>query len=403
MPVVLAAVLLPACAWRPGGSRGLPPALSVEHFSPNRCSLSVDFPCREDRECPPGESCVSALVTEADVEMRDGGHSALVGEKILWVFGDTISSDRTLRSATAAWSALGSPWKLEEEVDERNRPRQFFPFTSTELEFNERTLPSCCEEQEGCPPGDPYCRCPPRTDCRVRIALWPGDVVDRGDGSAFCLYEKLFVGAAYYDYRRVYTGVAVARSGRTVAERLRAGDGTPLVLFRGDEPRFLHATAVGETVYVWGSANREGCVVDVFLGRVPRARLAEREAFEFWNGHGWVPEVAEASPVLTRAQGGLGSVVWSDALRRFVAAYADLCTGGNKVLLRFSPKPEGPWSEPLVLDLAPFGASPDAYYALLHSALSRSGFLVLSYFDFAGPEKGQIRLLRLDPGARARS
>jgi hypothetical protein len=180
-----------------------------------------------------------------------------------------------------------------------------------------------------------------------------------------------------------------------VAERVRGSDGEPLVLFAEPEPRFLYALRDGDWVYVYGTTKHEdGCAADVYLARVAREAMAHRRAYSFWNGESWIEPLGAAKPVLRGIPGGLGSVAWNEKLGSYVSAHADLCTKG-RVYMRAAPRPQGPWSDAIEVDLSPLGASPAAYYALLHPELGHESELVLSYFDFVSYEAGQVRLVRL--------
>src|SRR5437016_4488409 len=65
--------------------------------------------------------------TPPSVTTRDGGSTALIGNKILWTFGDTLftpqSEDRTnLRSNTAALADPSTPLVVTEPVDAKGAP-----------------------------------------------------------------------------------------------------------------------------------------------------------------------------------------------------------------------------------------------------------------------------------------
>src|SRR5947209_153449 len=74
---------------------------------------------------------------------RDGTTSALVGDQLLWTFGDTALTKNTLddgtpvRSATAGWSAPDAALGITSAVDDAGIPIQFIPYTATELAKNQ--------------------------------------------------------------------------------------------------------------------------------------------------------------------------------------------------------------------------------------------------------------------------
>ena len=73
---------------------------------------------------------------------RDGTTSALVGDQLVWTFGDTFLSKATpddktnVRSATAGWSTPDAALAITEPVDDAGIPIQFIPYTSSELAKN---------------------------------------------------------------------------------------------------------------------------------------------------------------------------------------------------------------------------------------------------------------------------
>ena len=106
---------------------------------------------------------------------------------------------------------------------------------------------------------------------------------------------------------------------------------------------------------------------------------------------------------------GLGTVSWNDYLRSYLAAEADLCTGGDRLLVRTAPRPEGPWSAAIEVSLAAVGAKTDSYAAILHPELDRGRRIAVSLYlpELRGDEiLGRVRLFRLTlartAGARVR-
>jgi hypothetical protein len=354
-------------------------------------------------------------MTPASAAGRDGGYSARAGSRIAWLFGDTFPDDQTLLCATAAWSDVAEPARLDEAVDARGRPLQLYEFSPDEHAFNaaHETYPTCCGRWPECPLEEPYCHCPPSTDCATRIAIWPGSVFPLDDRRTVSYYEKVWVGVAPYDFEHLGTGTARLETGRTVAIRTLDAHGEPDLVFGPEEPNFFRGLLVEEsgipTVYAYARTNRNGCVVDVLVAQVPLDRIQMRSAYRFWSGSGWSSEVEDARPVLSSVVAGLGTVAWNDYLRSYLAAEADLCTGGNRLLIRTAPRPEGPWSASIEVSLEGVGAKADSYAAILHPELDRGRRIALSVYqpELRGDEiLGRVRLFRLTlartAGARVR-
>ncbi len=209
----------------------------------------------------------------------------------------------------------------------------------------------------------------------------------------------MLVGVAPYDFQPLGTGLALVEEGNSVSVRQVDAEGKAVALFSGEEPNFLRAVAVeepeGPFVYVYASANRAGCAVDVLVGRVPRDQAGDRRAYGFWTGSAWVADLADSRPILHRITGGLGSVAWNEHLDRYISGFSDMCTGGTSFLIRSAPSPEGPWTDTVVVDLAPLGAGPDSYAGQLHPALGTGRDIVISYYQPAGEIEGRVHLARL--------
>jgi hypothetical protein len=178
-------------------------------------------------------------------------------------------------------------------------------------------------------------------------------------------------------------------------------DGSLRLIFGATDPGFARGLAIHENpprFYVYAGVNRQGCAVDVVAGRVELASMGNRSSYEFWDGSRWQPELAQAMPILERIPGGLGSVNWNTHLGQYLSGWSDICTGGRTFLMRTAPRPEGPWSGALAVDLARVGASPDAYYGLLHPEFGSGQSLLVTFFQPLEEVYGQIRVANLTLG-----
>jgi hypothetical protein len=328
---------------------------------------------------------------------RDAGNSGRVGNRIIWIFGDTLTLD-DLRTATAGWARSDLPFHLEEAVDDRNSPLAFFPFAADEEAFNRAHAepPDCCSEYEACPRTNRYCECPPATDCATRIAIWPGDVFEVSGGEAIVYYDSFIIGAAPYDFERLGTGLARFQEGDFVSQRILGADGKPWKVFTAEEPGFATGVLVEEAtapmIYLFATTDPVDCNVDVLIARVPLAQAGDRSAYTFWNGSAWVADLGAARPILDDVEGGLGSVMWNDYLGSYSSGTSGLCTGGSKFFMRTAPRPEGPWSEPVKIDLAALGATRDSYAGMFHPELGSGRQLVMSFYVPKGAFEGSLRL-----------
>jgi hypothetical protein len=328
---------------------------------------------------------------------RDAGNSGRVGNRIIWIFGDTLTPSG-LRTATAGWSHGSNPFQLEEAVDDRNSPFDFFPFSAHEQAFNDahEEPPACCLEHESCPRTNRYCECPAGTDCATRIAIWPGDVFEVSDGEAIVYYDSFIIGSAPYDFERLGTGLARFREGDSISQRIVGPDGKPLKVFTAQEPGFTTGVLVqepsGPMVYLYATTDPVLCNIDVLVARVPLADASDRRAYTFWDGSAWVADIRAARPILDDVEGGIGSVIWNDYLGSYLSGTSGLCTGGSKFYMRTAPSPEGPWSEPVKVDLAPLSATRDSYAGIFHPELGNGRQLVMSFYVPKGAFEGRLRL-----------
>jgi hypothetical protein len=335
--------------------------------------------------------------TNASAYGRDAGNSGRVGDHIIWIFGDTLTPSG-LRTATAGWSRGNNPFRLEEAVDRRNSPYAFFPFSEEEQAFNEAHAepPECCLEYESCPPENRYCECSPATDCATRIAIWPGDVFEVSPGEAIVYYDSFIIGSAPYDFERLGTGLARFAEGDFVSQRILAADEKPMKVFTAREPGFTTGALVqeetGPTIYLYATTDPVVCKIDVLIARVPLAQAADRNAYTFWNGSGWVEDLPAAQPILDDVEGGIGSVMWNEYLGSYLSGTSGLCTGGSKFFMRTAPRPEGPWSEPVKIDLAQLAATRDSYAGIFHPELGNSRHLVISFYVPKEAFEGRLRL-----------
>lgn len=109
--------------------------------------------------------------------------------------------------------------------------------------------------------------------------------------------------------------------------------------------------ALGAYVYIYGprqSAAR-GNDARLYLARVPRRRLAERAAYEFYAGTDasahprWTPEESLAQAVFVDSNGVTScAVVYNPGLRRFLLSCFH--TGPGELGIFDGPSPWGPWT-----------------------------------------------------------
>jgi Domain of unknown function (DUF4185) len=151
--------------------------------------------------------------------------------------------------------------------------------------------------------------------------------------------------------------------------------GHPDVMFPANQPEFGDASFInGGLLYAYGCGipaklYAYGCGIpanrgdrDCRLGRVDPLRVQDLRAWTFYSGNGnWSSNVGDA---ISLFDGG-GSICWNNFLQRYVAIYSGVFT--QDVMIRTSPKPEGPWSGEAVAFVAMTPASGNVFDAHAHA------------------------------------
>lgn len=311
------------------------------------------------------------LSQPASVTARDVGALALIDNRVLWAFGDTLlkapaEDGEKMRSNTAAIGGVKDPLWLEEPLDSKGAPKPFLPFTDEEEAYNHGS-------------GRPD----------ERIALWPSSVVSDGKGGGIVYYSKLYVHPGELNYEQIGVGLARVGAGETEAKR------DPGLVFKAPEPAFdSGATVVGSDVYVYVCTPDGSLDFPCLVGRAPLARAGERVAYRFWDGGDWVGNLGAAKSVLHDPSSGL-TVTRSEHLGQYLAVYSEIFS--NRVLMRTAPRPGGPWSEPVEAYVSPAPLRGTNYAAREHPEIARDGgrTIVVSYYHPTGALTGELRLVEL--------
>ncbi|MFC4756104.1 DUF4185 domain-containing protein [Dietzia aurantiaca] len=131
-----------------------------------------------------------------------------------------------------------------------------------------------------------------------------------------------------------------------VAGTARTGTGDPaLVPPALGEPHSAHTAGqmsafLKDDGHVYEYLTPSGRNGSAILARVDEASIEDMDAYEFWDGTGWVTDQDAATVVLDGRVSEL-SVSWSEHLGQFISLYTDQ---NNDVVMRRAATPEGPWS-----------------------------------------------------------
>lgn len=114
------------------------------------------------------------------------------------------------------------------------------------------------------------------------------------------------------------------------------------------------ALAAGEFVYVYGYEEKPGKPFRarrMLAARAPAGKLAEFSEWRFFSNGEWKPGVKDATPLADNVAVEF-SVSRVPGLKKYAAVYTENGIG-ERVVGRFAERPEGPWSEPVVLYRCP--------------------------------------------------
>jgi hypothetical protein len=186
-----------------------------------------------------------------------------------------------------------------------------------------------------------------RKDEPADSGLWPLSLIGRGAGETGTL--------AYVLQTRAMTATAVWLATMEQGSYLGMRSEAPLFT---EPPFFVHAARRdGGFVYLYacsdplGITTTNSCVV----GRAPEAQISERAAYRVAVRAGsgavtWSADLKAGTPMLENVYTQL-SISYNDHLRTHLAVYGE--ANANHAVLRTASVPQGPWSAPVRVPLAP--------------------------------------------------
>ena len=366
----------------PHSSDGAPEADRDVSVPPDDVSVPPDDVSASPDDVDAGNACtpsapraarvtgVRALGSQTQpptVTQRNLTTSARLGQDVLWAFGGIFlgvvpPDGNTFQSSNAAKSTLLDPVHLSESLDDMSLPTPLIPLTQEEIDFNKR---------DG---GD------------SKVVLLPSSVVPMGNGDTAIIFFGKYIARGDLNWTGVSTGIARLPAGATTAARDASS------LFSDPEPLYSHAAVSFEgDLYLYACNTGGFCSV----ARAPVARVSEHDAWRAFSdsesGPTWSADFGAATGVLDNV-GGTVSVSYNAHLGSFVAVYGEPL--GPRILLRTAPRPEGPWSAPvLVYDAASSGI----FGAIEHPAFSKKcgQTLLVSYSHLVRDFVGTVELVEV--------
>lgn len=323
---------------------------------------------------------------------RDGGYSGMVGDRQVWVFGDSVISEPNSQGKT--W--LGSSFSFNPyfESDPRSPslplsndlaglPIELIDYTTAEEQYNQAHQGDACTAQ-----------------CGSRWALWPGPVVaDSARDRSILFYGKIHSSPGELNFYGVGHSIAFWQHGANKPTRIIQSivPDHPTLLFGDKEPQFGHgAFAHGETLFVY-ACERVETVKPCRLARAPLADVANKESWEYFGYENkWVDGYSSLQPLFHGND--IISVSYNAYLDRFTAVYSEPLS--RNIQIRTAPRPEGPWSRPVKITTALPSQNTNGwvYDGLAHAEMSEEDgrFVYITYTRDSGTGTREMRMLRVE-------
>ncbi len=322
------------------------------------------------------------VVQHPDGPIGDGGKTAVLGDSVLWAFGDTFLPRKaadgwSMRSNTGGWAKAADPFVVRQSLEGgTDMPLPLVEYDATEAQHN-------TSKQAG-----------------DRDALWPVAVVATGTGTGTDTAAIFTLSLQIRPSGWTRRGVAVA----TISAGEPAATRTPDLVFSATEPEFDEGAVRvrpgdgtgqvtdGDWIYVF-ACEQTHAPDECRLAKVETGRVTERAAYTFFTGAGWSSQVADAGWVPGSAKNM--SIGWNPHLHRWLAVYSKPLA--DQVMARTAERLEGPWTEPVTLFTGLPATDSNDYVAVWHPELgSPDGTqLRITYNRPLGNFRGEIRTVEV--------
>ncbi|MFO0549628.1 MAG: DUF4185 domain-containing protein [Polyangiaceae bacterium] len=326
------------------------------------------FEVREAKE-------IGLVPNAPDIIGRDGGDSAVVWGRSVWLYGDTVLTidddvgtnwhSNSASSTTDLDASDGLGDFVEEHEATSGAVAYFLPETDDEARFNSAHRGDPCEE----------------TPCGDRWAIWPGAMVfDEERQRALLFYGLVFVGE-----EALAGGQSLAIWDDPASPPRRPAfhpdSDHPTLLFpEGELPVGAAALIEGDELFAFGCP-KDYVSYPCKLAKIALSQVEDPAAWRYWNGDDWTADPAEAE---TLFDGWVTmSVFFNPHIGAWMTVYSSLFS--NDVVARTAPALTGPWSEErLVFTADRKDEDSWTYDALVHPEFTEEDGKVL-YMTFTRP------------------
>jgi len=249
---------------------------------------------------------------------RDGGSSVRLGNKILWLFGDTLFTEKSVdgtngRSNTAAWADITQPYRLSEPLDAKGAPSQFIPFNTKEAAYNAAS-----------------------TDPNDRYVIWPTQAINIDENTAYIYYLRLKSSPNPTTLVKKGIGIASVSTNSTAARVVNES------VFSESDAQFRPTAVRGSFVYLQ-DCRQNGFVSDCAVARVQKSQMAIRSAYDFWDGSTWQKNIGRAAYSIPGSPSTM-AITWNAYSQKFLMLSAPAFS--RDLTLRTADEIQGPWSAP---------------------------------------------------------
>jgi hypothetical protein len=349
---------------------------------------------------PPQASVAQAtdlgvIATNPDITARDGAYSGLFQGVSVWLYGDTFLAKPNADSQTLisdSWSYTSDLQVqssgitgFQDGLDTSKSPAMILHETAAESANNQAHSGNPCQQQP----------------CGERWALWPSSIVaDSVNDRAMIFYSLVNAQPGSFNFQAAGNSVALWQNLQSAPVRPMFPSPVvadhPDLMFNENEPNFGSAAFLDSgMLYIYGcGVPTNGADKGCRLARVYPAQIQNRSAWTYYAGNGvWSPELSNAISVFNGFN--ILSVSWNSFLGCYLAIYSQPFS--QNVMIRTSPRPEGPWSGEAVVFTAMAPASGNVYDAHAHSEYDANGgeTIYVTYSRSTGFLTSEVRLVAL--------
>lgn len=324
---------------------------------------------------------------QAGISGVDAGFSIPVGRTTLWLFGDVFLLD-PVRPSKPYVGGVSNCGLIVPSGKGTAPLRRYTVLTDPGTGLARQLVPDLPGESD-------------------KTRLWPmSGWYDAASKRLYVYYADVKItGPDTYDFRSDGNGLAAADASSPQAlrfERLKWNGSTVWWPNEGGVPQLgtsvvADGPGVGDRLYIYGHVQRDGRTLGA-LARVPRSRIADLSAYEYFSGVDgkplWSSEPAKAAPVegLCDFPSEL-SVSWNPYLGGWLAVHNLVLE--DRIRLSLAPHPWGPFREMAVIGAPRQALRKDPCYAgKEHPELAEAGGRII-YITYVDSSRYWLQLLKV--------